>query len=338
MARGEWAHSEPTRAGDRDKGLGESTLDLEAGSNAPAGVASSRGVDWGCEHVGPRRVPSTSGEPARGPSLGPGPPEPEPQAGRAGQAGRRTCLPGSPVRTGLPAPLPPLPRSPLGLAAGFRMVQTKRRSRNRVRSPSLRQAARPDATVLVRNVGQRLPPARPDPTPGSASGRRHRGPLPEGDEGPRREPVYLRDQREQRLLHRTSFDLQSRVEGEARRAGAANAGRAQRGGHGPRPVAQPGRRPPASTPAAAAKQPRRPRPRPQPSRATPPGRPRPHALGSRVCPAAPLGLSHFSAPTRPRLDGSNQTPAGFEGLCGLLPGQRQRSLAKLFVLLVGDSS
>eukprot|EP00069_Balaena_mysticetus_P007791 bmy_19414T0 len=51
----------------------------------------------------------------------------------------------------------------------------------------------------------------------------------------------LRNQREQRLLHRASFDLESGVEGEVKRAGALHcpgggtAGRARRGGHGPQP-------------------------------------------------------------------------------------------------------
>lgn len=284
-----------TRRGQGQRPRGEHA-GLGGRQQCPGRSGQQSGCGLGMRTCGPPQGPLCLGGARAGSLAGPG--AAEAPGGSRGAGGRRTCLPGSRVPTGLPAPLPTLPRSPLGLAAGFRMVQTKRRSRNRVRCPSLRQAARPDATLLVRNVRQRLPPARPDPTSGSASGRRHRGPRPEGDEGPRWEPVYLRDQREQRLLHRTSFDLQSRVVGEARRAGAPNAGRAQRGGHGPRPVAQPGRRPPASTPAAAAKQPRRPRPRPQPSRAPPPDghAPTRSSLGSAlqprcVCPTSPLRLA-----------------------------------------------
>ena len=163
MARGEWAPSEPTRAGDRDKGLGESTLDLEAGSNAPAGVASSRGVDWGCEHVGPRRVPSASGEPARGPSLGPGPPKL--QAGRAGQAG------GAPA---CPALGSPLGSPPLCLPC---------RAAHSASRPDFGWS-RPNAAAATESGAQALD-RRPDPTPHSWCGMCGSGCPPPGPTRPR---------------------------------------------------------------------------------------------------------------------------------------------------------
>lgn len=76
-----------------------------------------------------------------------------------------------------------------------------------------------------------------------------------GDPGPQ----YLRNQGQQRLLHRARSDLQSRVEGEARRVAGVDssrtaAARDRRSGHSAPPVVQPARRtsagPPTSPPVA----------------------------------------------------------------------------------------
>lgn len=184
--------------------------------------------------------------PAEGASLGQGPPQPQ---GGARGAGRAAHLPaGHSGPHGAPAPQPTRHRISDG-------ADSCRLSRAPCSSP--RQAIRHRHRNLGAERRASAASRRARPGPGCAHGRRHRGPRPEGDEGPRRAPLYLRNQREQSLLHRASFDLESRVEGEARRAGAlhcsgaANAGGARRGGHGPPRVAQPGRRATAGPPPAS---------------------------------------------------------------------------------------
>lgn len=147
MARAGGEPGEPTRthAGERDKGLGESTLDEAAGRNAPAGAATGPGSDRGCKRepaggsgVATRRVPTCQQGPRGGPlclrggglgrphsegaSLGQELPSRSPEACPVGQAGPRTCRRGARVRTAICAPQPPLPLSALGPAAGFQRV------------------------------------------------------------------------------------------------------------------------------------------------------------------------------------------------------------------------
>ncbi|KAL6090822.1 hypothetical protein STEG23_013248 [Scotinomys teguina] len=93
------------------------------------------------------------------------------------------------------------------------------------------------------------------------------------------EPQYLRNQGQQRLLHRASSDLQSRIEGEARRVAGVDSSRTaaatrdRRSGHSPPLVGQPALRtsagPPTSRRSPAASRHRGPTPSP-----VPPPRPR----------------------------------------------------------------
>lgn len=190
-----------------------------------------------------------------------------------GQAGQRTCRWGTQVSNGAPRPAASLAAQPTRPRRGISEGPDSLRLRLR-QSPSPDRRSGPEVVVPVRAVGQRLPPARAQPRgqpPPSRS---------EGDKGPGWALLYLRNQREQRLLHRARFDLESRVQGEAGRpralhcAGATDASGARRGGHGPPQVAQPRRQatagpPPASQPACSAMHPRLPWPRPQPG--PPPG-------------------------------------------------------------------
>lgn len=93
--------------------------------------------------------------------------------------------------TRLPAPQPPLPLSPLGLAAAPRMDQTPA-ARAEARSQATDRRCNTDAADPVPNMGQQLPPAglrpceRPPPSRAAAGGRRGAAmsaTLPEKPEG-----------------------------------------------------------------------------------------------------------------------------------------------------------
>lgn len=154
-------------------------------SGAPAGCGSSASGELG-----------SGAHPPRGPG----------RAGAAGAAAPRRVAWGRPggapaggaLRSALGSPpRSSSPLSPLGLAAGSQRVPPPPA---RVPIPDGRSGT--DAAVLVRDVGSGC--LRPGP-----SSRRHRGPRSEGDEGLCWAPLYLRNQREQRLLHGASFDLES---------------------------------------------------------------------------------------------------------------------------------
>ena len=136
---------------------------------------------------GSEEGPSAPVEPPRGSPLPPGSwprgagghRSRSPEEGPVGRQGGAPAA-GTQVRTGLPAPQPPLLLSPLNPAARFRMVPTPAAStKASPQAPERRSDT--DAGVLARNVEQRLPPARPSPC--RESDRRHRGPRPEGDVG-----------------------------------------------------------------------------------------------------------------------------------------------------------
>lgn len=171
-------------AGERDKGLGESTPDSEAGRNAPAGVATSPGLDWGCkrEPAGgsgvATRVPMCQQGPRRGPLClrggglaGPGAPEPRPRSVSCG-TGRAAHLP--PGHSGphcnlrpaaSPAAQPTRPR--LGISEG---PDSRRLRRGASPNPDRRSSTHFVARVL--SVKQRLPPARPrSASPAAITGR-----------------------------------------------------------------------------------------------------------------------------------------------------------------------
>lgn len=110
---------------------------------------------------------------------------------QAGPVRPRTCRSGARVGTRLPAPQPPLPLSPLGLAAAPRMDQTPA-ARAEARSQATDRRSNTDAADPVPNVGQQLPPAgprpceRPPPSRAAAGGRRGAAmsaTLPEKPEG-----------------------------------------------------------------------------------------------------------------------------------------------------------
>lgn len=216
VARAGCETGEPTHAGEPHKGRRESALDLRPGGMPRAEWPAARA---GAANVRPQWVPGGQrgprGDPvclwgagfwlptSGGGLAGLGPREPQPQGGSYG-AGQAAHLPaghsgpqqGSPPRS-LPATQPARPRcwvseGPTPSASAPASPQA------RTGGPALQSQS-----PCGRDVGQQLPPARARPREQPPPSRS------EGDKGPGWALLYLRNQREQRLLHRASFDLES---------------------------------------------------------------------------------------------------------------------------------
>lgn len=155
---------------------------------------------------GPRRDPlcpweaRLGGPPAVGASRGRGRRNCSPKAGPMGQAGQRTCRRGTQVSNGAPCPAASPAAQPTRPRRRISEGPDSLRLRLR-QSPSPDRRSGPEVAVPVRNVGQRLPLARAQPREQPPPSRS------EGDKGPGWALLYLRNQREQRLLHRARFDL-----------------------------------------------------------------------------------------------------------------------------------
>lgn len=146
--------------------------------------------------------------------------------GRSGCLGRTTHL--------LSSRVPPSPG--VGLWAPVRV-----RSCRRLAAAVLAECGTAPPSAPPCRTGERAPAA--------IAGSAH------GGQGPR----YLRNQGQKSLFHRARSDLQSRVEGEARRVGGVDSSRTAtagdwRSGHGPPPIVQrairTSARPPTSLPVA----------------------------------------------------------------------------------------